>query len=64
MSLLPRIFFDDSLDTKIPTIKYIYFSYLYLLEGYLEGERFVVIRIKSALLDRRLLLFQPLAVLH
>lgn len=43
-------------------IKYI--SYLYLLKGYLEGEWFVVIRIKGALLDRRFLLLQSLSILH
>lgn len=42
----------------------IFFTHLYLLEGNFEGEWFVVVRIKGALLDRRLLLFQSLAILH
>lgn len=44
--------------------KVYFFTYLYLLEGYLESEWFVVIRIKSAFLDRRFLLLQSLSILH
>lgn len=39
-------------------------SNLDLLEGDLEGEGLIVVRVQCALLDAGLLLFQSLAVLH
>ena len=38
--------------------------HLDLLEGHLEAEGLVVVRVQGVLLDRGLLLLQPLAVLH
>lgn len=40
------------------------FHYLDLFEWHFETERFIVVRIKGVLFDCRLLLLQPLAVLH
>lgn len=37
---------------------------LHVLEGHVEGERLVVVRVQRALLDRRLLLTDALPILH